>query len=969
MDTQKLLRENSAVMGVVEAAAFPEEAEGALVRLAEDHPEVWEDIAEGGIFCRAVVAVSDVSRSFTEAVRRDPSLLESLRPAGVLERELTSEDLLENLSEELASKPDTDIRHWKRSQMLRIMVRDIEGGADLMSITREVSALADACLIHCFEQARQAHPDVRMAIIGMGKLGGNELNYSSDVDVVFVHAPAADGGSDAARAAAQIARQVMAEMSTTTASGLLFPVDADLRPEGPAGALSRTPEAHRNYFAKWAHPWERQAWMKARYVVGDMEIANELLNAAREFVWQPDLDPKEIHYIRDLKTKVEESVAKSQGRDFKRGPGGIRDIEFSTQLLVLVRGRTDPLVRSPNTLLALEQLKRAGSVDPYDANHLSIAYRYLRTVEHRMQLRDERAMYEIPADEKGRNWLARVLGHRDESGKTAVEAFDEQHDRYLSSVRGIQQKLFLRPTLEEFVTHSHEAWLNPTEQLETLGFKDPEQAARIVEKQMTGTSAAARTLSQVLPSFLSALAETPDPDIGLIRFDWITDGPHRVNAIVPSLRDSPEAVKRLSMLLGSSKVAAGDLRREPDFVPELAEGDLSRSQEQLRAGLEAAIEPVRDDQDPRRNALRRFVRRERLRILSRHLLEIASTPQAGREIAELAEVASEAALEVLQEVMGGDTPPRMCIIGLGSFGGSEMLYTSDLDAIILYAPQDGGGAAGNSGGKNNSSGAASTAKSPAQIAERIAKFWVGDISQPTAEGYGWEVDLRLRPEGAGLSVHTVDAYSRYWADRARLWEFQALLKARVVAGDAEMGAEFMESAAGFVYAKRDPKDTAEQLWQMRQRIFEERAQGKTDIKRGPGGQLDTAFAVQLLQLIYGCDAPAIRQPNTLAAIDALADEGILETSEAQALSDGFAWCSKLAAKQYLISGSTEHIGVLPEDSENLELLSRVMAGSDMASPPMAGSSAAESDLETEAKGVKSAALEAINSIFARQGVA
>ena len=957
MDTQKLLRENSAVMGVVEAAAFPEEAEGALVRLAEDHPEVWEDIAEGGIFCRAVVGLSDVSRSFTEAVRRDPSLLESLRPAGVLERELTSEDLLENLSEELASKPDTDIRHWKRSQMLRIMVRDIEGGADLMSVTREVSALADACLIHCFEQARQAHPDVRMAIIGMGKLGGNELNYSSDVDVVFVHAPAADGGSDTARAAAQIARQVMAEMSTTTASGLLFPVDADLRPEGPAGALSRTPEAHRNYFAKWAHPWERQAWMKARYVVGDMEIANELLNAAREFVWQPDLDPKEIHYIRDLKTKVEESVAKSQGRDFKRGPGGIRDIEFSTQLLVLVRGRTDPLVRSPNTLLALEQLKRAGSVDPYDANHLSIAYRYLRTVEHRMQLRDERAMYEIPADEEGRNWLARVLGHRDESGKTAVEAFDEQHDRYLSSVRGIQQKLFLRPTLEEFVTHSHEAWLNPTEQLETLGFKDPEQAARIVEKQMTGTSAAARTLSQVLPSFLSALAETPDPDIGLIRFDWITDGPHRVNAIVPSLRDSPEAVKRLSMLLGSSKVAAGDLRREPDFVPELAEGDLSRSQEQLRAGLESAINPVRDDQDPRRNALRRFVRRERLRILSRHLLEIVSTPQAGREIAELAEVASEAALEVLQDVMGGDTPPRMCIIGLGSFGGSEMLYTSDLDAIILYAPQDGGGAASKS------------AKSPAQIAERIAKFWVGDISQPTAEGYGWEVDLRLRPEGAGLSVHTVDAYSRYWADRARLWEFQALLKARVVAGDAEMGAEFMESAAGFVYAKRDPKDTAEQLWQMRQRIFEERAQGKTDIKRGPGGQLDTAFAVQLLQLIYGCDAPAIRQPNTLAAIDALADEGILETSEAQALSDGFAWCSKLAAKQYLISGSTEHIGVLPEDSENLELLSRVMDGSDMASSSMDASSAAESDLETEAKSVKSAALEAINSVFARHNQA
>lgn len=963
MDTRKLVRENSAVGGVVGGAAFPEGAEGALVRLLEDHPEVWDDIAEGGIFCRAVVGLSDVSRSFTEAVRRDPTLLESLRAAGVLERELTSEDLLEGLDEELKQNPETDIRHWKRSQMLRIMVRDIEGGADLLSVTREVSALADACLIHCFEQARQVHPDVRMAIIGMGKLGGNELNYSSDVDVVFVHAPADDGGSDAARAAAQIARQVMAEMSATTASGLLFPVDADLRPEGPAGALSRTPEAHRNYFAKWAHPWERQAWMKARYVVGDLETANELLNAAREFVWRPDLDPKEIRYIRDLKTKVEESVAKSQGRDFKRGPGGIRDIEFSTQLLVLVRGRTDPMVRSPNTLLALEQLKRAGSVDAYDANHLSIAYRYLRTVEHRMQLRDERAVYEIPADEEGRNWLARVLGHRDGDGRTAVEVFEEQHARFLASVRSIQQKLFLRPTLEEFVTHSHEAWLNPAEQLKTLGFKDPEQGARIVETQMTGTSAAARTLSQVLPGFLSALAETPDPDIGLIRFDWITDGPHRVNAIVPSLRDSPEAVKRLSILLGSSKVAAGDLRREPDFVSELAQGDLSRSQEQLRAGLEAAIDPVREDQDPRRNALRRFVRRERLRILSRHLLGIASTPQVGCELAELAEVASEAALEVLQDVMGGDNPPRMCIIGLGSFGGSEMLYTSDLDAIILYAPQDGREAA-DSSGSTGSSG-----KSPAQIAERIAKFWVGDISQPTAEGYAWEVDLRLRPEGAGLSVHTVDAYSRYWADRARLWEFQALLKARVVAGDAEMGREFMETAADFVYAKRDPRDTAEQLWQMRQRIFEERALGKADIKRGPGGQLDTAFAVQLLQLIHGCDAPSIRQPNTLAAIDALADEGILDTSEAQALGDGYAWCSTFAAKQYLISGSAEHIGVFPEDEENLQLLSRVMASSSMSDSYMDGTSAPEPDLETEAKSITATTLEAINSIFARHHAA
>ena len=960
MDAEKLVHENPAVGEVLRDAAFPELAEQAIIRLLEEHPQMEEDIAEGGILCRAVVGLSDVSRSFSEAVRRDPTLLESLRQDGVLERELTSEDLLKGLKEELEQNPNADVRHWKRRQMLRIMVRDIEGGADLLSVTREVSALADACLIHCFEKACRDHPGVRMAIVGMGKLGGNELNYSSDVDVVFVHAPSEDG-SDAARGAAQIARQVMAEMSTTTISGLLFPVDAELRPEGNSGPLSRTPEAHRNYFAKWARPWERQAWMKARYVTGDLEIANELLNIAREFVWRTDLAPEEIRYIRELKTKVEQSVAKSQGRDFKRGPGGIRDIEFSTQLLVLVRGRTDSLVRSPNTLLALDQLKRAGSIDPYDANYLSIAYRYLRTVEHRMQLRDERAIYEIPADEQGRNWLARVLGHRDAADRTAVELFDEQHTRYLISVRSIQQKLFLRPTLEAFVSQSSQAWLNPVEQLELLGFKDPEQAARIVEKRLTGTSAAARTLSQVLPIFISALAETPDPDIGLIRFDWITDGPHHVNTIVPCLRDSPETVYRLSMLLGSSKVVAGDLRRDPDFVQELSSEDLAKPAAQLHSNLADAIAPVRNDQDPRRNALRRFVRRERLRIASCDLLGIADIRQVGKEMTELAEVASEAALEVLQDVMSDGNPPRMCVIGLGSFGGSEMLYTSDLDAIILYAP---GGEVGSEGEASGSS----TGKSPAQIAERIAKFWVGDISQPTAEGYAWEVDLRLRPEGAGLSVHTVDAYSRYWADRARLWEFQALLKARVVAGDVELGREFMETAADFVFAKRDPKDTASQLWQMRQRIFEERALGKADIKRGPGGQLDTTFAVQLLQLIYGCDVPAIRQPNTLAAIDAIAQEGILEASEAQTLSVGFAWCSKLAAKQYLISGSAEHIGVLPEDRDNRLLLERVMASPSVVTSPDAEDHATSSaTLEDEAKSITAATQEVINSIFARHG--
>lgn len=918
------------VQRLVSQAALPDQAEHTLLTLLKDCPETEADISEAGIICRAIIAISDISRPLTNAVRRDPSLLNLLKPQSTLETARDRSDYLDILT---GQNPDLNIRAWKRGELMRIMVRDVLLGTDLISITGEISALADACLCHCLGLAASNFPGFPVAVLGLGKLGGNELNYASDVDVVFVHG---ESQAQPLETAQKIARSVISQMSEHTAEGVVFKVDTDLRPEGTSGVLSRTPKGYKDYFEKRARPWERQAWMKARFVAGDQELAMEVLDSAQEFVWRPDLHPEEIRHIRSLKTNVEKSVAVSDGRDYKRGPGGIRDIEFSTQLLLLAYGRSDPMVRSPNTLLALEELKRAGSIDLADAEHFSTAYRYLRTIEHRLQLRDEQAVYEIPSDPSSLAWLARVLGHRDTSDHTAQELFLEQYRRHQVSVRETEQRLFLRPSLEAIAQTSFDPAAtnlsqNPLLQLELLGFSDAAKVARICDKLTAGISRTARSLSQMMPLLLSSLAETPAPDLGLIRFDWVTDGPHRANTIIPVLRDSPTSVERLSRLLGSSRVVADDLRRTPGFVRVLAEDDLSRTPESLLHDATAAIALRSDEPEVRRDEVRRFLRRERLRVASRDLLDLADVNQTSRELTGIAEALSEAVLSVLQPEV------RFCVLGMGSVGGREMLYTSDLDVLFLFEPsgQVGSGSA-----------------------QRTAQAWLSEMTTLTPEGRAWEVDVRLRPEGQGMLAHTLEAYQNYWNERARLWEFQALLKARVIAGDLELGQTFLDTSVSAVFAKRSPAETAVELWDMRKRIQAELGKGSLDVKRGQGGRVDVSFAVQLLQLLYGLEYPDICRTNTFEALGALGAAGIISVEETELLQESYLWCSKATNRHFLLTG-IENAGLLSDDQEEALLLARLMCDRQEMNPL--------EQFDAERERLTTSAKAAVEAIFSHHG--
>ena len=421
----------------------------------------------------------------------------------------------------------------------------------------------------CLEGALAiVQPDVPFAIVAMGKLGGRELNYASDVDVLFVH----EGDSDRAERAA---RAVLATMSSSTEDGIVFRTDANLRPEGRHGPLSRTIESYRTYYDEWALTWEYQALVKARPVAGDPELGARFMGMITPRVWPEKLDPDAIREIRAMKERAEEITERKgiSDRELKRGRGGIRDIEFAVQLLQLVHGRDDESVRSPTTLDALDELADGAYIDRDDADRLDRAYRFLRTVEHRLQLYDEQQTHLIPSDVAGRTRLARVLGYRDSPERTALERFEAEHRDHQGAVRRIHERLFFAPLLE---TLAGTGALSPEaaeERLTAFGFTDVERTRAAVRELAAGLTRRSRVMRELLPVILGWLSETPDPDLGLLQLRRLAEGPARSASLAVTFRDAPGAAERTCHLLGSSRVVGEALRRHPEFVDALDDDD------------------------------------------------------------------------------------------------------------------------------------------------------------------------------------------------------------------------------------------------------------------------------------------------------------------------------------------------------------------------------------------------------------
>jgi len=866
------------VADALERSADAALARTVLSRIVEADPSVAEELREQPLVRDALIAVACASRALSSAIVSDLSLLDVLRATDDLAAERSVADFVTSAASFAAAHRADDsgavLRRWKRREYLRIAVRDLLGMASLPAVGRELAGLADVCLGRALELAA---PGVPFAVIGMGKLGGCELNYASDVDVLFVH----EGD---ATEADRVARAVLATMTTPTADGIVFRTDADLRPEGRSGALSRNLESYEAWYARWARQWEFQALIKARPAAGDIALGERFVEMTRPFVWPDVLDPDAVREVRAMKARTEGEL-KRRGlteRELKRGRGGIRDVEFAVQLLQLVHGRHDASIRSPTTLDALGQLAAGGYVEPEDASRLSDAYTFLRTVEHRLQLWDEQQTHTLPADATALTRLARVLGYRDRGETSARDAFETDHRSHQAAVRSIHERLFFAPLLETLAGTGPLTPEAAEERLAAFGFVDAAHTRAALRELTQGLTRSSRLMQQLLPVILDWLSSSPDPDLGLLQLRRLAEGPTRAAALGTTFREMPGAAERVCRILGSSRLVGDALLRQPDFI-ELLGDDQQLSREHTRDELiAAALDTLRWRRDPeaRRAGLRRFKRRHLLRIAARDLLDLAPLETTERELASVADACVAAALRAL-----APTVP-FAVIGMGRLGGRELSFASDIDVLFVYDGVD---------------------VTDFDAAEHTARELMREIGTITPEGQTFRIDVNLRPEGKrGPLARSLEAYRTYYERWALTWEFQSLVRARPVAGDPEVGARFCELIEPFVYRDPFPSEEIREIRRIKARVERERIPPGEDpqfhLKLGKGALTDIEFTAQLLQLEHGAAHPKVREPSTTRALEALADAGLLAREDADTLLEAYRFCERARNARYLVTG-------------------------------------------------------------------
>ena len=587
-----------------------------------------------------------------------------------------------------------------RAAVLRIAIADVVHGAPFELTALRLSELADAvlsgALAAAHEQLPDSAPQARLAIIGMGKCGGRELNYISDVDVIFVAEPA-EGveESEALRTATTLASTVMRLCSQPTAEGSIWEVDANLRPEGRAGALVRTLRSHVGYYERWAKTWEFQALLKARAVAGDEELGAAYIDAVLPFVWSAANRSGFVTETQQMRQRVERNVpAKDADRQLKLGRGGLRDVEFSVQLLQLVHGRSDVMLRSPTTLTALESLATWGYVGREDASGLAGAYRFLRTLEHRIQMHRMVRSHVVPREDEDLRRLGRSMGFMADPGKELVEAWQ----RRAHEVRRIHEKLFYRPLLDAVARlDSGQARLTPQaarERLDALGFRDPAGALNHIEALTSGVSRRAAIQRTLLPVMLGWFADAPDPDAGLLGFRRVSEDLGGTPWYLRLLRDESACAERMARVLASSRYASELLQRAPDGVALLADAAELRPRQSGPLTSEFLATAARyDDAAEAVVAVRALRRRELFRIAATDILEPLTVDDVGNALTDVADATISGALQAataeLERARGSALPTRMLVIGMGRYGGGEIGYGSDADVVFVHDPLPG----------------------------------------------------------------------------------------------------------------------------------------------------------------------------------------------------------------------------------------------------------------------------------------
>ena len=729
----------------------------------------------------------------------------------------------------------------------------------------------------------------RIAVIAMGKCGARELNYVSDVDVIFVAEPAD-----------QVSARIAGEMMRL-ASDAFFQVDAGLRPEGRHGELVRTLDSHIAYYQQWAKTWEFQALLKARPAVGDAELGKQYIESLMPMVWNACEREDFVSEVQAMRRRVEQLVpADVRSRELKLGSGGLRDVEFAVQLLQLVHGRTDESLHVAPTVDALAALGGGGYVGRDDTANLTASYEFLRLLEHRLQLQRLKRTHMLPAsdDDEAMRWLARAAHIRPDGSHDALGVLREELKRHHLRVSRLHAKLFYQPLLESLAPEGLEFSQGMTpaaaeRQLAALGYEAPQSALTHLSSLINQSGRRGRVQAVLLPRLLDWLSDTPDPDGGLLAYRRISEVMVAHRWYLSTLRDKPAVAKRLMHVLGTSAYVPELLMRAPEVVQNYSDGASGPKLLEFDPGAVAGalVASAGRQSDPvRAIAIARSLRRRELaRIASADLLGMLDVTDVCAALSAVWVAVLQAALEAVIRANlpgSGDAPAAIAVIGMGRLGGRELGYGSDADVLFVCEPADG----------VQDSDAVHWAIT---VAEQLRAL----LGTPSADP-PLEVDANLRPEGrSGPLVRTLASYAAYYEQWAQPWEIQALLRADAVAGDADLGRRFLHMADNTRYPSGGVSAEAVlEIRRMKARVDSERlprgADPKTHTKLGRGGLADIEWTVQLLQLRYASEIAALHNTSTLESLDVAAEAALITTEDAALLRE--AWLTATRARNALV---------------------------------------------------------------------
>lgn len=911
-----------------QCAADPDSALFHVLALCEAHSDEMKKVLSQKHVRRALFRVLGSSHAIAEFFIRHPEQMLLLLSGSVsipsyktmLEQSCEVAHVWSRNGQHCSFEAAQDeLRKRYRTWVCSIARYDLEHQDPLQCIEEVMSALSDAAaavfegalllaryvqksLARSIQESSEVDA-TRIAIIGMGKVGARELNYSSDVDVIFV---ARDDGSGAVSQAKSldiatlICKNLISVIQQVSGEPMLWPVDINLRPEGKEGALVRSVESHVKYYKVWAKQWEFQALLKASYLAGDRQLAEEYVAGVIPFVWSG----VSVEDIRQMRVRVTEHIPfEEKDIQLKLGSGGIRDVEFTVQLLQLVHGQTDVALRQKSTLVALEALSHFGYIGREQARSFSDDYRLLRLLEHRLQLQRLQRTHVMPREEERLRILAKSTG----IGVTAQDVYRRWQESAVR-IKHLHEKLFYRPLLNLAASHIDEHIFREDyaiARLRAIGFVDPEGALSHMRALTSGISRRAAIQKNLLPILLSWFSEGIDPDYGLRAFRRMSEDLQKSPWYLRLLRDSHTAARRLTHILASSQFAAELCSSIPEAVAWLDDDKALRPRG--RSVLEQECDALLSrhvSAEGVAQALRMMRRREMLRLSFISILGKASVTEITSSISQVTEVFLDTLVRSLsrEDRANEHVHIEFAVIGLGSFGSGEMSFASDVDIFYVFrAPEE-----------------------HQEFGRQQANKMIRRIQDLTTD-YRLQctLDMGLRPEGKnGPPVRSFDSYRTYYAKWALTWEAQALLRARCVGGDRALGNDFENMIRGIRYPAHMTLEQRGEVKRMKARIENERLPKGVDpllhVKLGRGSLSDVEWCVQMLQLRYGHMYHSLRTPFTLEALQSAKACRLLDEYEEETLRQTWLLCMRIRVALVLLK--VKNVDVFPQQQKSLDAL-------------------------------------------------